>query len=108
MEMIITKDDVQNLNGKFIIQLTRPTETSPEQHTTINNENWGFLKEKRISFVCGLKWSGFYYEHRSFETTDEFAEYWNNYYQGKRDRYHRLLTSKEIDFVCAKMKQENF
>lgn len=106
MQMIISPDEVSNLTGKFIIQLDSG-ENGKVLHRTVNEGNWSFMKEKRISFVVGLSWQGFYYEHRSFKTKEEFAEYFNNYMESKPGvRYHRLLTSNELDFVLSKMKQE--
>jgi len=106
--MIITPEEVQNLTGKFIIQLDC-NEEGRMVHNTINEKNWDFMKEKRISFVCGLVWQGFYYEHKKFETKEQFSEYFNNYLESKpNSRYHRLLTSDELDFVLNKMKQENY
>jgi hypothetical protein len=106
--MQISPEEVNNLTGKFIIQLDTPRE-GRSFHKTINEENWGFIKEKRLSFVCGLTWQGFYYEHKKFKTAEEFSEYFNNYLEEyKGERYHRLLTSKELDFILNKMKQENY
>lgn len=106
--MRITTEDVKNLTGKFIIQLNHPTEKSPNPHTTITKENWNFLKEKRISFICGREWLGFYYSHNKFETDEKFVDYFNNYYNNSKERYHRLLTSEELDFLLKKMKEENY
>lgn len=108
MKMIISPEEVSNLTGKFIIQLDSG-EDGKVVHKTVNEGNWGFIKEKRISFVVGLTWQGFYYEHKKFNTKEDFADYFNNYLKGyEGQRYHRLLTSKELDFVLNKMKQENY
>jgi hypothetical protein len=110
MKLTITTKDVNFLTGKFIIQVN-----SNEPDYTITEKNWEFVKEKRLSFVCGLNIMGFYYVHQTFKTEEEFVEYFNNYvftgvcadkYNG--ERFHRLLTSKEIDFVCKKMKESNY
>lgn len=106
--MIITPEEVTSLSGKFIVEID-----SHKPDTLINNENWGFMKEKRISFVCGLQLVGFYYMHLKFNSSEEFANWFNdnvitNYTKGKNERFHRLLTSSEIDFVCKKLKEENY
>ena len=106
--MQITPQEVNSLTGKFIIQLDTPVGVLSE-HRTVNDGNWEFMKEKRLSFVVGLTWQGFYYEHKRFKTDEEFSEYFNNYLEGHEGkRYHRLLTSRELDFVLNKMKQENY
>lgn len=108
MQLKITKEDVNSLTGKFIIQINSDT-----PNVTLTNENWQFYKEKRISFVCGLSLIGFYYKHISFDTTDEFVMYFNDNitsksYSSKGERFHRLLSSKEIDFLCKKLKEDNY
>lgn len=108
MKMQISPEEVSDLTGKFIIQLNC-NESGVPIHKTLSNENWDFMKEKRISFVCGLVWQGFYYEHKNFKTKEEFSEYFNNYLESKpNSRYHRLLTSSELDFLVTKMKEENY
>lgn len=109
MKMQITKEDVSGLTGKFIIQLDEVTEENPTPHITITEENWRFMKEKRISFVCELKLVGYYYIHKEFKTVNDFVDYFNNYLKNcPNERYHRLLTSKEIDFISNKLKSENY
>lgn len=104
MKMTITNQDVPTLTGKFIIQIDSHT---PDY--TISESNWEFVKEKRLSFVCGLKLIGFYYTHREFESDDEFLFYFNHYVETKKDaRFHRLLTNVELDFVCNKLKESNY
>lgn len=104
MKQIITEEDVKNLFGKFILQVN-----VKEPDVVVQEANWNFLKEKRISFVCGLTWAGFYYVHQVFQDHAAFVEYWNHYSPNDRDaRFHRLLTNKEIDFVCKKLKEENY
>jgi hypothetical protein len=52
---------------------------------------------------------GFFYNHRSFETIEKFIEYFNNYVENSSgQRFHRLLTSKEIDFLCEQLKKNNY
>jgi len=94
--MQITPEEVQNFTGKFIIQMDCNSDGSI-QNGTINNKNWEFIQEKRLSFIVGLTWQGFYYEHKKFNNKEDFADYFNNYLKGyEGQRYHRLLTSKEL------------
>ncbi len=108
MKLVLQSEkDVQSLTGKWIIQINSDT---PDK--TLNEENWSFMSEKRLSLVIGLKWQGLWYEHGNFETWEAFAKRFNNYefdhdphLTGKR--FHRLLTSNEIDFLCKKFKENN-
>jgi hypothetical protein len=100
MKMIITKEDVRKLTGHFIIELNDTDEAEFE----LTDKNWDFYKDKRISFICGLTFNGFYYKYGSFDTPEEFVEYFNPH----NNRFRRLLTSKELDFVCKKLKEENY
>jgi hypothetical protein len=103
MKIILqTEKDVMSLTGKWIIQLNCD---NPDE--TITEGNWGFMKEKRLSFVVGLRTQGFYYQHgKDKNTWEDFVEYFNNPSSG--DRFHRLLTSKELDFMNKKLKEDNF
>lgn len=102
MKLVIqSENDVRNLNGKWILQVN-----SNEPDYTINEDNWEFVKEKRISLVIGLKMIGLYYEHGNFKTWEEFAFRFNHYVESSKDsRFHRLLTDREIDFICNKFKE---
>ena len=83
MKLFIFPHDVNNLIGKFIVQI----DTS-KPDAEINESNWNFYKAKRISFVCrngndsGVSLQGFFYQHRSFESDAKFIEYFNNYTGG--------------------------
>lgn len=99
MRMIITQKDISSLTGKFIIEINDEEEDTFE----LNDKNWNFYKEKRISFISGLQWCGFYYTHNSYKlTAEEFVEDFNP----KNGRFRRLLTSKEMDFMFEKLKEE--
>lgn len=98
MRMIITNKDVQYLTGKFIIEINDEDEDTFE----LTDKNWEFYKEKRISFISGIKWLGFYYEHNNIESVEDFVENFNP----RNGRFRRLLSSKELEFVLNKMKQE--
>ena len=104
--MIITENDVFQLSGKFIIQLNENQQDF--DLSKITDDKWGFYKEKRISFVCGLTLCGFFYTHMSFNSSEEFVDYFNNYYKGQKTRFHRLLTNKELDFLNEKLKENNY
>lgn len=104
MKMTITENEVFALTGKFILQVN-----SDQPESTITEANWHFIKEKRLAFVSELSLVGFYGEHHKFDNKADFVEYFNNYIgTSKGCRFHRLLTNKEIDFVCNKLKQENY
>jgi hypothetical protein len=100
MRMVITEKDVHKLNGHFIIEIN----DSDEELFELKEENWKFYKEKKISFVCGLSLNGFHYSHGNHGTVQEFVEKFNP----RKERFRRLLTSKEIDFICKKLKEENY
>lgn len=104
MKMILQSEkDVLNLNGKWILQVN-----SDNPDYTINENNWGFVSEKRLSLVVGLNMYGLYYSHGEFKTWEEFAFRFNHYVEGDSfdTRFHRVLTHREIDFLCEKFKQE--
>ena len=108
--ILLSEMDVKSLNGKYVLQVN-----TDDPDMTISEDNWGFIKEKRISFIVGLQWIGFYYNHGEPKTWEEFAQLFNSYTfkdegLNKHDgtRFHRLLTSKEIDFVAKKMKEDNY
>jgi hypothetical protein len=100
MKMTITKEDVRKLNGHLIIEIN----DSDEDLFELKEENWQFYKEKRISFICGLEWVGFYYKHSICSDLQDFVDTFNP----SNGRFRRLLTSKEIDFMCKKLKEENY
>ena len=118
MRLVINKNDIKRLIGRWVIQLTN----EDEDFTLLESKNDGFWLEKRISFVGGLSsidqhsdifinrehrviMNGIYYCHGIF-TEDEFVEHFNDYVNG--ERFHRLLTSKELDWLNEKMKSNNY
>lgn len=104
MKIILqTKNDVNKLSGKWIIQIN-----SDEPDLEITEKNWGFLSEKRISFVVGLQLVGLWYLHSNFDTWEELAFRINHYVKGESEntRFHRLLTNKELDFLNKKFKEK--
>jgi hypothetical protein len=100
--ILLSEKDVRSLNGKWILQVNID---NPDY--TITEENWAFVSEKRLSLVTGLRMTGLWYDHGDFKTWEEFAFRFNHYLEGesKDKRFHRLLTNKEIDFVCKKFKE---
>ena len=97
--LLQTQRDVRDLSGKFVIQLN---ESDPD--LVLSDDNWAFCKEKRISFVSGYDFVGFWYAHRTCNSWEEVVEYFN---QEGKNRFFRLLTSKELEFVFRKLKEEN-
>jgi hypothetical protein len=98
--MIITENDISKLNGKFIIEIN----DDEEDKFVLNDENWDFYKEKRISFICGLSWNGFFYKHNSEKDSARFVSDFNP----KNGRFRRLMTGRELKFMMNKLIQENY
>lgn len=122
MRQTITIDSLYQITGKWIIQLRN----DQENIDITKSENPGFWLEKRISFI-GRLYNSDGYPHISFEdnkgefiimnglyychgvyTRKEFVEYFNNGYEGKKERFHRLLTSKELDWLNEYLKKSNY
>lgn len=102
MKMIFTAQDIYNLSGKFIAQIS----TSEPDAKITDFDNWSFWHEKRISFVSGLNMVAFYNGiRRNFESAQAFADHLNS---PSEDRFYRLLTTQEIQFLCDKLKQNNY
>lgn len=98
--LLLSQKDVDSLNGKWILQVDAHR---PDYEITA--ENWGFVSEKRLSFVSRYRMTGLWYDHGDFKTWEEFAFKFNHYMESHKDeRFHRLLTNKEIDFICEKFK----
>jgi hypothetical protein len=99
--VLLSKKHVEALHGKWIVQLN-----IDEPDKVINEANWDFMAEKRISFVTNLRMVGLYYDHGDFKTWEEFAFKFNHYVEGdsKDTRFYRLLTDTEIDFLATKFK----
>ena len=113
MKLIITENDLPKIIGKFIIQLN--TGEKEVQYLTDQNCNRDFYLIKR---VCFITW-GINNDHiikcdlfgNTFElSTERFLEVFNEYKfkdeSGKR--YHRLLTSEELDIVFKFLKERNY
>ena len=55
--ILLSKKDVHSLNGKWILQVDT---NNPDY--TITEENWNFVREKRLSLVTGLRMTGLCYD----------------------------------------------
>jgi len=105
MEMRINEKTIHEVLGKFIIQVTR------EHEPTLANlrSNAGFWLEKRISFVAaldgGVREIGIYYSNSLF-TKEDYIKHFNS--NTEDDRYHRLLTSEELDWLFEEFKKVNY
>lgn len=112
MQMIIhTEKDLQRLQGKFVLQVS-----SGEPDTTLMEYKWEFVKEKRLRLVSGLGFVDLYGERTTYDSFEKFKNIFNHYLfdhmieKGETDggRFHRLLSSKELDYLFQKMKEENY
>jgi len=109
--IIQTEKDLQFLQGKFILQVNKET---PDK--TLMEYDWGFVKEKRLKIVCGLGYADLYGNVNTQETFEDFKSVFNDYLYTHMiekgvlggQRFHRLLTNKEIDYLCNKLKEENY
>ena len=112
MKLIITENDLSKIVGRFIIQLNTGEEI---QYLTDKNCNIDFYLTKRIYFItwgtskdCIIKCDLF--GNTIEKNTKTFLEWFNEYKfndeSGKR--YHRLLTSKELDIVFKFLKERNY
>ena len=105
--IIQSEKDLQILQGKFILQVN---------NKTLMDYNWAFAKEKRLMLVVGLSLVDLFGYSRTFDSYEKFKNWFNNYLfehmieQGETDggRFHRLLTSKELEYLFNKIKEENY
>lgn len=109
--VIQTENDVKKLQGKFVIQLDDDT---PDK--TLMDMNWQFAKEKRLKLVAGHKFIDLYGYVTEFGDFETFKNIFNSYLfpnmikEGKTtgERFHRLLTARELDYLFYKIKEENY
>jgi len=109
--LIQTEKDLQQLQGKFVIEIN-----SNEPDKTLMQFDWGFVKEKRLNLIAGYKFISLYGDIRDSKDFEHFKMRFNSYLfdhmvdKGETDggRFYRLLTSKEIDYLCTKLKEENY
>jgi hypothetical protein len=123
MRQIITVADIKSLVGKFVIQLN----AKDENVDIIHQGNDGFWMEKRIAFVGIIDiigedklknrfqkqknptviLNGLYYCQGTY-TAEEFVSIWNDGYKDSKDRFYRLLTTKELDWLNKLQKERNY
>ena len=112
MQFIIrTEKDVKDLQGKFVLQVN--TET-PDR--SLLDMDWTFAKGKRLKIVSGFGFVDLYGERTDYQTFEKFKNVFNHYLfdhmieKGKAHggRFHRLLTSHELDFLIQRIKEENY
>ena len=103
--MLLSQKDVEAINGHWVLEVN-----ANDPDYTITESNWNFVSEKRLSFVSRYRFTGLYYDHGSYNTWEEFAFKFNHYHEGdsKDARFYRLLTSRELDFINEKFKQNNY
>jgi hypothetical protein len=113
MKLTITEKDLDKIVGKFIIQLN--TGDNQTQYINNGNCNLDFYLHKRIYFIMwGIKIDtviksdlfGNTFEMPTSKFLDFFNEYKFDDESGKR--YHRLLTSRELDIVFKFIKERNY
>lgn len=111
MKMLIqTEKDLQSLQGKFILQVN-----SNEPDKQLMDFTWSFAVEKRLKLVIGTGFVDLTGYRTTYDSFERFKKVFNSYLfkhheeEGKTDggRFCRLLTSKEIDYLCKKLKEEN-
>ena len=111
MKLIITENDLPKIVGRFIIQLNSGDDI---QYLTDQKCNLDFYLTKRIYFItCGVTNDHIIKSDlfgNTFEiSTKRFLEVFNEYKfnDESEKRYHRLLTSKELDIVFKFLKEKN-
>ena len=112
MKFIIqTKKDLELLQGKFVIQID---DSKPDK--TLMDFNWEFAKENRLRLVSGTGFVSLCGLRIDYDSFEKFQNVFNHYLfdhmieKGKTtgERFHRLLTNKELDYLLNKMKLENY
>ena len=106
MKFIIQEEDISSLVGRFIVQLNNE---DANVDFTRNESNAAFMLEKRIHFITGadggkILSGGFFYSNKA-RTREDFVKYFN---QEGKDRFHRLLTARELTWLMGKMIERNF
>jgi hypothetical protein len=109
--LLNTEQDIAFLNGKFILQIDNDTPSK-----TLMDMDWGFAKEKRLKLCVGMGFIDLYGYHIKFDSFKEFQAYFNDYlfeYSVVKNmitggRFHRLLTSKELEYLFKKLKEEQY
>lgn len=107
-QTLLSEKEIEQVIGKFIIEVNYD---DPIFINEVSTSRLSFLFEKRIRFVSwsqerevsrvvitcpyGLSYS---------KTKERFVEYFN----GTDTRFHRLLTSKELDVLFKFIKEKNY
>jgi hypothetical protein len=112
MKLVLNSEqDIAFLNGKFILQINNDAPS-----TTLMDMDWGFAKEKRLRLCVGMGLIDLYGYHLKFDSFEKYQMYFNDYLFEHMivknmitgGRFHRLLTSKELDYLCKKLKEEQY
>lgn len=112
MQMIInTSNDLEMLQGKFVLQID-----SEKPDMTLMDFNWNFVKEKRLKLISNYGFVNLFGNRNDFEDFDTFKKVFNSYLfkhmEAKGEpggtRFHRLLTSDELQYLFEKIKLENY
>lgn len=109
--LIHNKTDIQALQGKFVICIEKD-----KPNKTLMDFNWEFAKEKRLKLVSLNGFVDLYGQRWDAKSEKSFINIFNNYLfdhmieEGEVDgnRFHRLLTKKELGYLFNKLKEENY
>jgi hypothetical protein len=115
MKQTITIDNINRLLGRFIIQVNSD---GPVFLNEVKKEALPFYFEKRVKMVAESPYNrdeetkilivGLYGDSREY-TKEKFIEYFNEYIgDSKGERFHRLLTQKEVDVVNEFIKSRQY
>jgi len=106
MKLTITEEDIRRLEGRFIIQVNHDDRIFLNE---VKKDRLPFFMEKRVRFIarggkgvisCDL-YGGSY-----SRTLEDFVSMFNG--DTESDRFHRLLTQKEMDVVNEFMKSRQY
>jgi hypothetical protein len=110
MQLIIhTLKDFEMIQGKFVLQVDLK---NPD--TTLMDFRWDFAKEKRLYLVSNAGFINLYGHRREYENFEYFKNVFNYYHfknstsENSPKRFHRLLTTKELQYLFQKIAEENY
>ncbi len=115
MKQTITLDDISRLTGRFIIQVDTD---KPVFLNDVKKERLPFYFEKRVKMIAHGPYNrdedskilvvGLYGDSHDY-TKEKFVEFFNEYLgDSKGQRYHRLLTQKEVSIVTEFIKSRQY
>jgi hypothetical protein len=115
MKQLITVEDISRLTGRFIIQVNTD---NPVFLNEVKKESLPFYFEKRVKMVATSPYNrkdetkilvvGLYGDSCEY-TKEKFVDYFNEYLgDSKGERFHRLLTQKEMDVVNGFIKSRQY